>query len=52
MKAMFGTCNNINVTITTLDIIRHPVLYLKHNVSETRFCLRLQVGTEGTEGTA
>jgi hypothetical protein len=30
-------------TITTiLDIIHRPVI-LKHNVSETEFCLRLQV---------
>jgi hypothetical protein len=31
------------ITITILDIIRCRVLYWKHNVSETRFCLRLQV---------
>jgi hypothetical protein len=31
------------ITITILDIIHRPVFYLKHNVSETPFCLRLQV---------
>jgi hypothetical protein len=31
------------VTITILDIIQLPVFYLKHDVSETGFCLRLQV---------
>jgi hypothetical protein len=30
-------------TITTLDIIHGPVFYLKHGISETGFCLRLQV---------
>jgi hypothetical protein len=33
----------INVTITILDIIHHSVFYLKRNVSETRFCLRLHM---------
>jgi hypothetical protein len=33
----------INITIRILDIIHRPVLYLKHDVSETGFCLRLQV---------
>jgi hypothetical protein len=33
----------INITITILDIIYHPVFYLKHDVSETTFCPRLQV---------
>jgi hypothetical protein len=27
-----------------LNIINSPVFYQKHNVSETRFCLRFQVG--------
>jgi hypothetical protein len=31
------------LTITVLDIIRRPVFYLKHDVSETGFCLRVQV---------
>jgi hypothetical protein len=31
------------VTITILHIIHRPVFYLKLNVSETGFCLRLQV---------
>jgi hypothetical protein len=30
------------MAIIILGII-HPILYLKHNVSETVFCLRLQV---------
>jgi hypothetical protein len=33
----------IKRTITILHIIRHPVFYLKHDVSETGFCLRLEV---------
>jgi hypothetical protein len=32
-----------HVTITILDIINHPVFNLKHDVSETGFCLRLQM---------
>jgi hypothetical protein len=31
------------ITITVVDIIQHPVTYLKHNVLEIGFCLRLQV---------
>jgi hypothetical protein len=33
------------IAITMLDIIRPPVLYLKHDVlkSETEFCLRFHV---------
>jgi hypothetical protein len=26
-----------------MDIVHYPVFYLKHNVSETAFCLHLQV---------
>jgi hypothetical protein len=33
----------INIIITILDIINRPVFHLKHHVSETGFCLRLQV---------
>jgi hypothetical protein len=33
----------INITITILNIIHRPVLYLKHSLSETGFCLHLQV---------
>jgi hypothetical protein len=33
----------INITITILDIILCPVSYLKHEVSETGFCLRFPV---------
>jgi hypothetical protein len=33
----------INITITILDIIRLADFYLKHDVSETGFCFRLQV---------
>jgi hypothetical protein len=32
-----------NITITDLDIIHCPALYLKHYFLETRFCLSLQV---------
>jgi hypothetical protein len=31
------------LTITILDIIRRPVFYIKHDVSEIGFCPRLQV---------
>jgi hypothetical protein len=34
---------NMYVTITILDFIHNPVFYLKHDVSETGFCPRLQV---------
>jgi hypothetical protein len=34
----------IIVAITNTEIIHHPVSYLKHDVSETVLCLRLQVG--------
>jgi hypothetical protein len=37
----------INITITILDIIHRLVFYLKHDVSEAGFCLRLQ--TEPTQ---
>jgi hypothetical protein len=33
----------ITTTLTVLDIIHHPVFYLKHDVSETGSCLHLQV---------
>jgi hypothetical protein len=33
----------ININIMFLDITHRPVFVLKHNVSETGFCLRLQV---------
>jgi hypothetical protein len=35
----------INITITVLHIIHCPAFYLKHDVSETGFRLRLQVET-------
>jgi hypothetical protein len=35
----------INIAITILDIIHSPVFYLKHDVSEIGFRLRLQVET-------
>jgi hypothetical protein len=31
------------IAITILDIFHSPVYYLQQNVSETKFCLRLQV---------
>jgi hypothetical protein len=33
---------NIVITVTVLDIIHRPVVYLKYNHSETGFCHRLQ----------
>jgi hypothetical protein len=33
----------INIAITILDIIHRPVFYLKDDVSETGFCLCLQL---------
>jgi hypothetical protein len=33
----------MTLTIRILDIIHRPFFYLKHDVSETGFCLRLQV---------
>jgi hypothetical protein len=33
----------ICIIIIILDIIYFPVFYLKHNISETGFCFRLQV---------
>jgi hypothetical protein len=35
----------LDTTITILDVIHRPVFYLKHDVSETEFCLCLQVRT-------
>jgi hypothetical protein len=35
----------INITITILDITHRHVFYLKYDVSETEFCLQLQVET-------
>jgi hypothetical protein len=32
----------IDITLTILDFIHCPFFYLKHSVSETRFCLHLQ----------
>jgi hypothetical protein len=34
---------NIAITIIILDITHRPALYLKRNISETVFCLRLQI---------
>jgi hypothetical protein len=34
------------MTIPVLNIIHCPVFYLKHDVSESGFCLRFQVGQE------
>jgi hypothetical protein len=33
----------INITNTILDIIRRPVFYLKYNLSQTGFYLRLEM---------
>jgi hypothetical protein len=41
-----GVClRYINITITIMGIIHRPVFYMKHDVSETGFCLRLQTET-------
>jgi hypothetical protein len=48
-KAATVSCNEVRkrrievIAITILDIIHRPVFYIKRNVSETRFCLRIQV---------
>jgi hypothetical protein len=34
-----------NITMTILNIIQRPVFHLKHDVSETGFCLHFQVET-------
>jgi hypothetical protein len=34
----------INTYVTFLDIIHHPVFYLKQHVSETRLCLQVESG--------
>jgi hypothetical protein len=36
---------SVSITCGNLDIIHSPFFYLKHDVSETTFCLRLQVET-------
>lgn len=33
----------IGITIAIPDITHHPVLYVKHDVSETGVCLRLKL---------
>jgi hypothetical protein len=33
----------VNITITIQAIFHRPVFYLKQNISEPRFCLRLKV---------
>jgi hypothetical protein len=40
-----------NITITMFDIIHHPVFYLKHDISETQFCLCPQVVPTQTQST-
>jgi hypothetical protein len=35
--------NSINITITILDIIYSPIFYLKYDILETEFCIRVQV---------
>jgi hypothetical protein len=35
--------DNEGITVTILDIMCHPAFYLKYDVSETEFCLRLKV---------
>jgi hypothetical protein len=40
------------IILVALDIIDRPAFYLKHNVSDTGFCLRLQVKPTQTETTS
>jgi hypothetical protein len=40
------------ITITILDIINNPVFYLQHNVSETEFCFRSEIGIDYLFGPA
>jgi hypothetical protein len=48
LKGDSGTVNclwrrYINIAIEIVDIVRRSVFYLKHDVSETGFCVRLQL---------
>jgi hypothetical protein len=43
-STVYGFVACMNVTVTILDVIHHPVFYLKHNFSEIGFCHRLQMG--------
>jgi hypothetical protein len=42
-ECLFFGIVKVRLNITILDIIRRHVFYLKHNVSETGFCLRQHV---------
>jgi hypothetical protein len=42
---------NLCIIITITEIIHPLVLYLKHNFSETGFCLRLQVESAQSDPT-
>jgi hypothetical protein len=44
MQPNTAFCNqqNYDITVAVLDIIHRPVLYFKHNVSETGLCFRIQ----------
>jgi hypothetical protein len=42
----FGIVYVETITVKILDIIRRHVFYLKHDASETGFCLRVQVEAE------
>jgi hypothetical protein len=35
----------LNIIIVFLGIVHHPIFFIYNNVSETEFCLRLQVET-------
>jgi hypothetical protein len=45
-----GTNIHFCITITILDIIHRPLLYLKHAFSDTGFSLRLQIDPTQMEG--
>jgi hypothetical protein len=43
--ALISPCHTslINITVSIVYIIHRSIVYLKHNISETGFCLLLQV---------
>jgi hypothetical protein len=50
MPLLLPTTYYSDTSVTILDIIHRPVFYLKRNVSETGFCLRLQLVSLRTLG--
>jgi hypothetical protein len=41
VNVIYTFCDDVNITITILDIIHRPVFILRHDVSETGLCLHL-----------